>query len=235
MSNARAVSFDFGQTLATIDLRLLQQKLSKLHPTVPDLAALERGVAAGWAAYDKAVRSGMSGHPWKILMGELLAVAGIGDSSRRQDLVDALWDDQPQCNLWRKPIHEMIDLCTELARRVPIGVTSNSEGRLAELIAEMGLAHLFGRVADSGRLGFEKPDPRIFFHMAELLGVDPQQVVHIGDMFGADVQGALGAGMFAIWFGGDRSASVGERARVCHDAQEVRVALVEFGVEWGIA
>jgi HAD superfamily hydrolase (TIGR01509 family) len=232
MSAPRAVSFDFGQTLATLDGALLAEKLSRLAPGATFTAdAIEAGTRRGWAVYDAAVRAGASGHPWKRFMETLLEVAGLEDPELRATTVDALWDDQPRVNLWRKPIDGMLDLCRSLsAAGVQIGVLSNSEGKLVELMHEMDIVPLFRAVADSGKLGIEKPDPRIFHWMADALGVLPEEVVHIGDVRGADVDGALAVGMFAIWYGGDRSVDLGPRGHVCHGHEEVRATLRALGV-----
>ena len=57
----------------------------------------------------------------------------------------------------------MFELAEELGRSgISIGIVSNSEGKLAELVAELGYERLFAAIADSGKLGIEKPDARIF-------------------------------------------------------------------------
>lgn len=54
--------------------------------------------------------------------------------------------------------------------------------------------------------GAAKPDPRIFARLAELAGVEPARVLHIGDDPAADVAGATRAGMQAIWLNRGGSA-----------------------------
>jgi HAD superfamily hydrolase (TIGR01509 family) len=49
-------------------------------------------------------------------------------------------------------------------------------------------------------LGALKPHPRGFLRLAEVLGVEPGDVVHIGDREDLDVRGAIGAGMRAWRF-----------------------------------
>jgi putative hydrolase of the HAD superfamily len=240
---ARACSFDFGQTLASLDTRLLSEKLGR-RGVVALEAELDAGLRAAWATYDQAVRAGLGGHPWRVFMRALLEpVARDGEApleARRLDeTVEWLWSEQPKENLWRKPIDGMLQLCRDLAGRgVPIGVLSNSEGKLRELIAEMGLSELLPLVADSGVLGIEKPDRRIFEWLGREIGVELGSVVHVGDSLEADVEGAIAAGMFAIWFspsGGagradpSRVSSL-ERVRICGDAAEVRGVLAELGL-----
>ena len=81
-------------------------------------------------------------------------------------------------------------------------VTSNSEGRVRELLDEVGIAHHFRAVLDSGVLGIAKPDPRIFLLAAERVGVAPAQLVHVGDSEAADVVGARNAGLRTVRFDG---------------------------------
>lgn len=163
-------------------------------------------------------------------MDALLAGVGIHE---RVPLVEWLWSEQPARNLWRAPIRPMVDLARELAAAgARVGVVSNSEGRLAELLAEIGIADAFATIVDSGRVGIEKPDPRIFAHALAALDVreviDPPPI-HIGDLWNADIQGALGAGWRAIWYGTHATPIDDPRVACARDAVEVRAALVAWG------
>jgi putative hydrolase of the HAD superfamily len=142
-----------------------------------------------------------------------------------------LFDQQPAHNLWRKPVPGMVELVRELAASgAAVGIVSNSEGRLAELVAELGWADLFGVIADSGRLGIEKPDVRIFQWAAERLDVSADALVHVGDAWEADVVGALAAGARAIWFAPADARALPPAVRAARDATETRAALRGFGV-----
>jgi HAD superfamily hydrolase (TIGR01662 family) len=232
-TSIQAVTFDFGQTLAEMDTDMLARRLLE-RGVVCDSSALASATSAGWHAYNRAVREGYGGHPWKILMHALLETAGI--HSRRDELVDWLWNEQPRANLWRKPIAGMIELVRELNDGgVPVAVVSNSEGRLAELIDEMGWSHDLRIVADSGRLGIEKPDAKIFQWASDQLGVSLERCVHVGDAWSADFVGALNAGMHAVLFRGgafrvaDDPWLKSPKVAVCETAGELRSALVSFG------
>ncbi len=167
-------------------------------------------------------------HPWKALMHTLLAGAGIAEPT---SLVEWLWSEQPTKNLWRKPILPMVGLARELAARgARVGVLSNSEGHLAGLLAEIGIADAFATIVDSGRIGIEKPDPRIFAHaLAALDAPADAQPIHIGDLWTADIEGALGAGWRAIWYGAHAVPVDDPRVASARDAGEVRAALVAWG------
>jgi putative hydrolase of the HAD superfamily len=77
-------------------------------------------------------------------------------------------------------------------------VISNSDGRIEELLASVGLAEYFDFIIDSHVVGFEKPDPRIFHLGCERGGVAPEDVVYVGDLYEIDVVGARGAGLRAV-------------------------------------
>ncbi len=221
---ALAITFDFGQTLCELDSAMLAGRLAERGVTVR-AERIEAGVVDAWRAYDEAIAAGLGGHPWKTFMRSLLEGAGVAGQSVGE-LCDWLWTEQPRRNLWRRPIAGMIELVREIrAAGSPVGVVSNSEGRLAELIAEVGWGGDFDVVADSGRLGMEKPEPPIFHWAAERLGAPTGRMVHVGDSWGADVEGALGAGMRAVWFRARTARALPPGVRRADDAAGVRAAI----------
>jgi epoxide hydrolase-like predicted phosphatase len=56
---------------------------------------------------------------------------------------------------------------------------------------------LFDAVVISGRIGMRKPDPDIFLHTAELLGLPPSACVMVDDL-PHNVRGAVAAGLVAV-------------------------------------
>jgi HAD superfamily hydrolase (TIGR01662 family) len=226
-----AVTFDFGQTLASFDTVLAASRLAERGLDV-EPACLGEALPFAWQTYNDAIHRGMGGHPWKILMRSLLErAAPSAPAELLTDIVDFLWDQQPVKNLWRKPIPGMIELVDDLITAgIKVAVVSNSEGKLAELIAEMGWADRFAIVADSGKLGIQKPDRAIFEWAAERIGVDLERIVHIGDSRAADVEGALAAGMKAIWFDLTAKEPISANCRIAYDAPSTRTALADFGV-----
>ena len=83
----------------------------------------------------------------------------------------------------------------------PVGLITNfTDGALQRRkIASAGLDGQFDAVFISGEVGFHKPDPRIFQHAAQELGAAAAECVHIGNSLLSDVEGALAAGMSAVW------------------------------------
>ena len=190
-----------------------------------DPTVLAAATPAAWADYDRLVETGadhVTG--WK---GFVAAVLGpLGDPA----LVDWLYEQNRPRNLWRRPIAGMTELARELrARGVKVAVLSNSEGRLAELLAEIGLADAFDAIVDSGRIHLEKPGREIFDHTLAVLGVRDVRPIHIGDSYNADIIGARNAGWRAIWFGRRIAAVDDPEVAIARDAGEVRAALTRWG------
>jgi putative hydrolase of the HAD superfamily len=160
--------------------------------------------------------------------GSVRPSAGQSEPGYAEKIAQELWDAQPTANLWRKRIPGMFELVRELAAREgPVAVISNSVGRLAELLAVLGEAAPFAVIVDSGRLGIDKPDPRIFQHTADALGVPLSEIVHVGDAWEADVMGARNAGARAVWFAPLDERPLPSGVVACRDARELRQALVQ--------
>ena len=81
---------------------------------------------------------------------------------------------------------------------IKIGLISNWDERLRPLLADLGLARDFDAVIISCEEGVCKPDPAIFKIAAERLGVQPPGVLHVGDSWREDFEGALEAGCRAL-------------------------------------
>jgi putative hydrolase of the HAD superfamily len=87
----------------------------------------------------------------------------------------------------------------ELAGRgVRLGVVSNFEPWLADVLALQRVDHLFAAVAISGRLGVAKPDPAIFRWALREVGADAAATVHVGDQPVNDVAAARAVGVTPV-------------------------------------
>ncbi|MCY9663026.1 HAD family hydrolase [Paenibacillus chondroitinus] len=62
-----------------------------------------------------------------------------------------------------------------------------------------GLADYFDHILISGTFGRGKPDPSIFEHALELLGVTAEEALMVGDNLDTDIKGALAIGMRNVW------------------------------------
>lgn len=91
------------------------------------------------------------------------------------------------------------------ATGVRLAVVSNSDGTVEERLRQEGVAQVgpgagvqVEVVVDSGVVGFQKPDPRIFHYALDAVGVSADRAWHVGDSVAMDVHGALAAGVTPI-------------------------------------
>jgi len=225
----KALGFDFGQTLGELDYAFLAKRLSEQGVTLDAQAAAASSKPA-WQIYGERKSDGHA-VAWRAMMEAQLTGGGV-PRERAPELAAWLWSEQPRQNLWRQPITGMIELVRELHRGgIPIAIISNSEGHLAELVAELGWERDFDVIVDSGRIGIDKPDPRIFLHACAALDVGPSDLLHVGDAWEADVQGALGVAASAVWFDArHRERALPERVYGAGNAAELREVLARLGL-----
>ena len=88
------------------------------------------------------------------------------------------------------------------ATGVTLAIVSNSDGTLEERLRAEGICQVgpgagvpMTIVIDSDVVGVAKPDPAIFRIALDACAVTPERALHIGDIVGADVDGALAAGV----------------------------------------
>ena len=92
-----------------------------------------------------------------------------------------------------------------------VAILSNGGSKLQRAkLAAAGLERWFppDRILISEEIGFEKPDPRAFAALREVLSSD--EVLFVGDQLDADIKGAKRAGLQACWLGGDRSEALAD-------------------------
>ncbi len=81
-----------------------------------------------------------------------------------------------------------------------LGVISNGNvEQQTRKLERMNLLRYFEQVLISESLGVAKPNRVIFQTAAARMGFRVEECAHAGDSLTADVQGALGAGMGAVW------------------------------------
>lgn len=84
------------------------------------------------------------------------------------------------------------------ARGLRLAVVSNWDHYLVDRCRELGLIDHLDAVVGSATIRAEKPDPSIFDRALDRLGVAPERVWHVGDLYLADVLGARAAGITPV-------------------------------------
>jgi HAD superfamily hydrolase (TIGR01509 family) len=108
------------------------------------------------------------------------------------------------------PIPGAVATVREIHRSgIPMGIVSSAVYHpfLEWTLEAFGILDAFQVVITSASAGFYKSRAELYVHAAELLGVTPQRMVHVGDSFRFDVAGAARAGMGTVWLRGARSES----------------------------
>ena len=80
-------------------------------------------------------------------------------------------------------------------RGFSLGIISNWDATLEQLIRDLGMLPYFDEVISSAAVGCRKPQSAIFEIALERMGVRADEAVHVGDLPEADGEGAAGAGI----------------------------------------
>lgn len=84
------------------------------------------------------------------------------------------------------------------ARKVALGVVSNMDRTLPQVLVQLGVDGYLSVVVSSGEVGLTKPQPEIFRVALERTGVAPEEAFYVGDQYENDVLGARRAGLTPI-------------------------------------
>ena len=104
--------------------------------------------------------------------------------------------------MWRRigPFPAVQTVVRSLADRFKLGILTNGmPPHQHRKLAASGVADAFDTVITSGGIGVGKPDSAAFDAMLEALGVSAHEALMVGDTFGRDVEGAVRAGIHAVW------------------------------------
>ena len=95
------------------------------------------------------------------------------------------------------------EVLLQLKKQYPLVLVSNFYGNIATVLKEFKLDGIFDTIIESAVVGVRKPDPQIFTLGVEALGMQPDEVVVVGDSMDKDIIPAAKAGCHTIWFKGE--------------------------------
>jgi REG-2-like HAD superfamily hydrolase len=224
MTDLKAVLFDAGNTLIWLDHPYIVELLREhgVETTMEGLMEAEYGakLLMDQMARDTTTDERTRG---KVFFAEIFRRVGVAEGDFAP-VAQRMFARHAEKNLWGNVRERTAETLDELRRRgYRLGVISNADGRAEEALDAVGLRPHFELVVDSGLVGIDKPDPRIFQLAAERMGVQPHEAVYVGDIYEIDVLGARTAGMQAIlidplWKWEDRDCP---RIRGIHDLLDV--------------
>jgi putative hydrolase of the HAD superfamily len=95
---------------------------------------------------------------------------------------------------------DVLGVLTTIRQSHRLGLLTNGASCLQrEKLDASGLADFFDAVVVSGDLGVGKPNPDAFHHVLTALHGDAREATMVGDSMTRDVDGAITAGLEAIW------------------------------------
>jgi putative hydrolase of the HAD superfamily len=200
-SRTRAVLFDAGNTLLRMNYPAIARHLaSRGHVVTAE--AVEEAELRARVRLDADLARGIStegGPAQDQYTTYLMAGLGLTDAEEIEAAVAFKRGYNPPAGLFDRAdpgAHAAIREAK--AAGLVVGVVSNSNGSVHALLHGAGLASELDFVIDSGLVGVEKPDPRIFRLGLERAGVAAHEAVYIGDLYSIDVLGSRAAGLASI-------------------------------------
>ncbi len=140
----------------------------------------------------------VSGEPTRTeQMRRTLAEVGVTDEAMAQALSES-YMRRRDANL--KLFSDAVEVLTILKGRYPLGLMTNGPADIQrQEIATLGVERFFDHFFIEGEVGEGKPKPVVFERAASAMGLQPHEILMVGNSFGHDVTPALAAGWRAIW------------------------------------
>ena len=200
----RAVFFDAGNTLVQMNYGAIAEELGRLGTRVAP-ADVQRAEWRARVRLDDELfgRTGPASTETRSsadrYVRHLLEELGVRDETTIARATEFRHAYNPPIGIFNV-VDPQAREALELVRRAGLraGVISNSNGSVRASLQALGLAPYLDFVLDSGEVGFEKPDPRIFELALARAGIAAAEAVHVGDLYSIDVRGARAGGLHAV-------------------------------------
>lgn len=198
--NLRAIFLDAGNTLIHLD----RPRIFDAYASVGVDADEAKFVEAEHEARKRLARRAQEGgtgteeHVWEEYFLTLFRRCGV-PSEALPDVGRRVREMHEEQHLWTRVEPGTAEALEALRERgYRLGVVSNADGTVENLLEDAGLRPHLDVVVDSHRVGVEKPDPRIFSIALERMGADADESLYAGDLYAVDVVGAREAGLSAV-------------------------------------
>jgi HAD superfamily hydrolase (TIGR01509 family) len=195
MARPRFIFFDVGNTLLFPNRpRMLAPLPTDRHPSIEAWQALERRTKH---EFDRGLLQGKVDHGfWWTFHTYLLQELNAFDDGVRDALVE---NTQKSAN-WDQILPGTREALQRLRKEYSIGVISNADGKIDDVLGRCGIVDCFHSITDSGNFGQEKPHPAIFEAALREMKAEAAESLYVGDVYSVDYVGARHAGMQAVLF-----------------------------------
>ena len=140
---------------------------------------------------------------YKKALIELDELRRINPEAAPADAQKAAADIAAYCDAYaRACIEEARPVLEALSERYPLMLVSNFYGNVDSVLRADDLRRYFRGVIESAVVGVRKPDPAIFMLGVVALGLEPRQVLVVGDSLRKDILPARSIGCHTAWIKG---------------------------------
>ena len=112
----------------------------------------------------------------------------------RDNFFEIAYEHFTEAGVWEL-YPEVLEVLEKLSRRFQLSVVSNFDGRLRMILEQLGVSKFFKHVFLSSELGADKPDPEIFRRALNVIRLQPNEVLHVGDDPQRDWKAGTAAGL----------------------------------------
>jgi putative hydrolase of the HAD superfamily len=140
----------------------------------------------------------VSGEPTRTEQMRLtLERLGINDAEMANNLSNAYREGR---NNALRLFPEAVEVLQTLQRQYPLGLITNGPADIQrEEIATLHIAHYFDHIFIEGEMMEGKPLQAVFRRAEAAVGLQPYEILFVGNSYGHDIKPALEAGWHAIW------------------------------------
>ena len=180
-----SVATEYGRPLDATEVQKVRRRLA---PHLVDIRE-DAGAVGGASLSEEQSRAF-----WTLLYRRFLEELGMTD----EGLVERLFTVFSSTSTYRL-YDDVLPALAELGERgYRLGLISNFERWLEEMLVELEVGHIFDVAVISGIEGVEKPDATIYRRALEKAEVDASVAVHVGDSPGLDIAPARSVGMSTV-------------------------------------
>lgn len=205
MVRIRAIVFDVGGTLiypadpvGETYARFARSHGVKLHAESTTTAFREAMKSSAPRPKSTVPSNGDDRVWWKQVVTKSLHEGAFADPAKFDAFFDDVYHYYAKPDAWGiyPEVLEVLEALRDHA--VDLVVLSNWDARLHSVLDGSGLGEYLSQRFISAELGWEKPDPAIYRHVAEILRLAPGSLLSVGDDPQNDVSGPKKAGWQAV-------------------------------------
>jgi len=135
---------------------------------------------------------------WRNLVGRVFdQVEPSLSKLDRDNFFEVAYEHFAEAGVWEL-YPEVPEVLEQLRSRFQLAVISNFDGRLRLILQNLGISKYFDHVFISSELGADKPDPEIFRRALEIIHLDANEVLEVGDDPERDWKAAKAAGLLVF-------------------------------------